>query len=70
MLERKISSKALLKVIAHSAKYQDATIIGLLVGNDQMITNCYPLYHSPITFTLTIAIEQVNFTVLYLDQNF
>lgn len=59
MKEWNIHSKALLKMIAHAAKYQDATIIGIIVGKDQTITNTYPLYHSPITLTLTIAIEQI-----------
>lgn len=59
MIESMIHSKALLKMIAHAAKYQDAIIIGIIVGKDQTITNSFPLYHSPITFTLTTAIEQV-----------
>ena len=59
MTDWEISSKALLKAIAHSAKYPNATILGLLVGTDHVITNCYPLYHSAITFTLPIAFEQI-----------
>jgi hypothetical protein len=60
-METTITPKALLKMIAHAAKYRDATIIGLITGNGQILTNSFPLYHSPIIFTLTAAFEQVLF---------
>jgi hypothetical protein len=60
-METTFTSKALLKMVAHAAKYPNSTVIGLIAGNGQIVTNSFPIYHSPITFTLTTAFEQVLF---------